>query len=97
EGCGGGGRRGWWRWRSWWLLEFGGEEVADGKAAVGPPALGDGVHLRFCWQMVEPVQPLNRVPEPKVTGEKHVGPVECEDQKPVRCRGPHAGRLGHRG
>jgi len=47
--------------------------------------------------MVEPVQPLNRVPEPKVTGEKHVGPVECEDQEPVRCPGPDAGHLSERG
>jgi hypothetical protein len=43
------------------LLELGGEQVAHREAAVRSPALCYLDHLFLCWEVVEPVQPLNRV------------------------------------
>ena len=47
------------RWRLGWL-EGGGEQVAGGQAAVGPPFLGDGENLLLRGQAVEVVGVANR-------------------------------------
>ena len=47
--------------------------------------------------MVEPVKPLDGVPQREVAGEQHVGPVEREDQEPVRRPRADAGHLGEGG
>src|SRR5215471_45720 len=73
---------------------LGREEVADRKAPIRAPAVGDLSHLVVGGKVIEAVLALNCTPQRKVAREKDVGPIERDEQEPTRRPRPDAGNLG---
>src|SRR5215211_226600 len=77
-------------------LELRGEEVADCKAAIGPPALGELQYLRLGRHLVEAVDVSNGPAECEVTRQDNIATVEGDDQKAMYCPRTDARDRGER-
>src|SRR4051812_27259590 len=67
--------------RAFWLgFESGGEEVAGGQAAVGPPVLRDGENLFLGRAAVEPIGGLHGSAEGEVAREDDVFSLQGDEK-----------------
>jgi putative heme transporter len=76
-----------WLRRHRWLVG-GGEQVAGGQAAVGPPFLGDVDHLLLGGDVVEPVGGLDGLAQRQVAGQDDVLAAERDEHRALH--GPRA-------
>src|SRR6185436_12305217 len=67
------------------------EEVAHGEAPIRPPAVRELAQLGLGRNVVESVESLDRAPQRDVAREEDVGPIECDEQEPMRRPRPDAG------